>query len=221
MRCSFGGGKSRKAGVKSCVNWYDYGARMYDPALGRWHVPEPLSFFVPDQSVYSYVGNNPISFIDEYGMWWPWKKKRRLPRKKCKIPKPAKKKKNKKYKAPRTKSRNTSNSSTDPIRINLPNLRLPSPKIRYGEEEIKIEDNKIVSFDEYLTFMGGTDKVIENDANEEILLKLLKTMHEYPRLRLILTASAGDPSRAENTTYSGEGIPNYLRSHSFFIIIYS
>ncbi len=47
------------------MDWYDYGARMYDPALGRWHIVNPLLQFA---SPYVYCGNNPINFVDYLGM---------------------------------------------------------------------------------------------------------------------------------------------------------
>lgn len=48
------------------LDWYDYGARFYDPQIGRFTTADPLSQF---SSPYNYVGNNPIKSIDPTGLW--------------------------------------------------------------------------------------------------------------------------------------------------------
>jgi RHS repeat-associated protein len=48
--------------------WYDYGARFYDPQLGRWHVVDPLASDLPSWTSYHFVNNNPINLIDPTGM---------------------------------------------------------------------------------------------------------------------------------------------------------
>ncbi len=49
------------------INWEDYGARMYDPALGRWWVIDPLSVKHPNQSPYLFCNGNPIIYMDPDG----------------------------------------------------------------------------------------------------------------------------------------------------------
>ena len=64
-------GKEKQDDVLSGIflDLYDYGARFYDPSIGRWHSVDPMADQAPDWSPYRYGFNNPIIYTDPTGMF--------------------------------------------------------------------------------------------------------------------------------------------------------
>lgn len=44
-----------------------FGARDYDPTVGRWTTKDPIGFNGGDTNLYAYVAGNPISYVDPSG----------------------------------------------------------------------------------------------------------------------------------------------------------
>jgi RHS repeat-associated protein len=68
LNTCFGAGRQLVEHQKSCVSWYDYGFRFYDPALGRFTCLDPIADEFAHVSPYNYAENRPINGIDLWGL---------------------------------------------------------------------------------------------------------------------------------------------------------
>jgi|GEM_PF-586095 len=60
-------GKPKDNEVYGDANAYDFGARLYDPRIGRWMAVDPQAGQQPAQSPYKAFLNNPLIYIDPSG----------------------------------------------------------------------------------------------------------------------------------------------------------
>ena len=52
------------------LDWYDYGARYYEPVLSRFTTMDPLAEKYYSISPYAYCAGNPVMFVDPDGRDW-------------------------------------------------------------------------------------------------------------------------------------------------------
>jgi RHS repeat-associated protein len=62
-------GKELQAQVMAGTHfdWYNHGARFYDPVLGLWHSVDPLLEDMHYETSYGFCGGNPVSAVDMDG----------------------------------------------------------------------------------------------------------------------------------------------------------
>jgi RHS repeat-associated protein len=64
-----------------------------------------------------------------------------------------------------------------------------------------IPENKKISFSENLSFHGNSDKMYETPQNDKIINDLVKTLKDYPHLKLFIVGNTGTAQRNPGESY--------------------
>jgi RHS repeat-associated protein len=51
------------------VSLVRFGARDYDPTIGRWTAKDPIDFAGGDMNLFGYVGGDPVNWVDPEGLF--------------------------------------------------------------------------------------------------------------------------------------------------------
>jgi len=68
-RYGFNGKELDKPGMGGGQSTYDYGFRIYNPAIAKFLSVDPMTGFDPSNSSYSFAGNSPIMYLDGMGLF--------------------------------------------------------------------------------------------------------------------------------------------------------
>lgn len=224
------------------LDWYDYGARFYDPQIGRFTTVDPMAPFSPGISPYSYAYNDPINNIDYYGLGpfsWLWKflvwiindpsratyshiHDKIIWHQHSKTQTPP----------PHEQSNETVQYIPAPMPLQTnttPSMAITPPKVPIvpsippdilkntifaGQRGANPEVTGHIKFK-----IQSADIDFENNANEEFLNKIVKTLVEYPQIMIEVKSNTADyaekvsPQTVFNTSMArSRAIIKYLRS---------
>ncbi len=213
------------------MNTFDLGARHMDPALGRFMVIDPMADFVNNQSPYAMADNNPIANVDEYGLGTGIGDfLRRIFGKGCSCKgkgslgrraKRRKKPKIKKMKRPTPSGLVRRPKVHDGPKlqemglvdlvggdITIPKLIPDIPQPDIPQPDIPVPTGARIDFDKKINFERASDEFIDKDHTEKILSDLVKTLKEYPQIKVLILGNLSNNPRPDGATPEVKPGPN-------------
>lgn len=58
-----------KASAYKNLNTLNFGARAYDPSIGRWLTQDPMAEKYYAMTPYNYCAGNPVKYVDLFGLY--------------------------------------------------------------------------------------------------------------------------------------------------------